>query len=749
MTDADRIADLLLEWEERAAQGTDVPAEGLCPDHPHLTPELARRIHALRATAWLTEGDGDPPPGSPEPSAPPPLGGRYRLDAVIGEGGFGEVWKGYDLELRRAVAVKRPKRSRLGSADSLERFVAEARRVAGLKHPGVVPVFDVGRDGDAAYIVSELVEGGSLADRIATQPPNVRESARLVAEVADTLAYAHRHGFLHRDIKPANVLIDHHGRALVADFGIARSPADRAEPTSFGTLAYMAPEQVEGKPADQRADLYSLGVVLYELLVGRLPHPAADPVGLRREIVSGPPPLIPASAGVPEQLAAACLKCLSRDPAARYQDAEAFAHALRAALGVRPPKRRRLTVAVAALVALLGMTGWAYFARQPGPEPRPTAAERAGAEWVFSIGGKVNDARRVGDLTEPWLVRFAYLHRDHCEDRVTDAGLAALAGCPDLQTLNLGGAKIDGGGLVHLRGATKLTWLSLECTGVTDAGLSHLGGCAELTYLNLLGTPVTDRAVETVLEFDKLEMVVLSSTNVTRKGVERIRSGLPGSRVVWEPPATLAAALALGKLHWDKKLWHEAEAAFSEAIRLDPNNAEAYHRRAGCRVNTKRVADSLPDFDAAVGLDAKNPEVVKNRGIAHLNLLRFDDAVRDLKHALDLGPPDPQPYRKVLSQVYARRAFERDREKKWPEAIADMDEAIGLDATNADYFHKRGGLRYNLRQYDRAVADFTEAIRLDPTQSGYFLHRGYAHEAMGKKAEAAEDYRASRSGKSP
>ena len=91
--------------------------------------------------------------------------------------------------------------------------------------------------------------------------------------------------------------------------------------------------------------------------------------------------------------------------------------------------------------------------------------------------------------------------------------------------------------------------------------------------------------------------------------------------------------------------------------------------------------------------------------------------------------------------MHARRAFERDREKKWPEGIADMDEAIRLDATNADYFHKRGGLRYNLRLYDWAAADFTEAIRLGPTQSGYFLHRGYAHEAMGKKAEAAEDYR--------
>ena len=187
------------------------------------------------------------------------------------------------------------------------------------------------------------------------------------------------------------------------------------------------------------------------------------------------------------------------------------------------------------------------------------------------------------------------------------------------------------------------------------------------------------------------------------------------------------SALSLGRLHWDRKQWHEAEAAFTEAIRFDPNNAEAYHRRAGCRVNTKRVADSLPDFDAAVRLDPKNPEVVKNRGIALLNMLRFDDAVRDLKSAIDLGPTDPQPYRKVLGQVYAQRAVETGKGKKWPEAITDMDEAIKLDPTNADYFDKRGSLRFNLRHFKEAAADFTEAVRLAPTTPDYHLHLEWAN----------------------
>ena len=170
MTDEELLADLLLRWEELHEKGQETSAEELCRDCPHLAPLLAERIHALKVTAWMErpDDDGGTQPDPPTPSAPRTLAGRYRLDEKIAEGGFAEVWKGYDLELRRAVAVKVPKPGRLLST---ERFMAEARRVAGLKHPGVVPVFDVGRDGDSCFIVSEFVEGGSLADRIAKNRP--------------------------------------------------------------------------------------------------------------------------------------------------------------------------------------------------------------------------------------------------------------------------------------------------------------------------------------------------------------------------------------------------------------------------------------------------------------------------------------------------------------------------------------------------------------------------------------------------
>lgn len=604
MTDEEQVGELLLRWEELKAQGRHVTPDDLCRDCPHLAPLLTRRIHALTVTAWMDEPD-DPPDQSHSPDSPlpTPLGGRYRLDQKIAEGGFAEVWRGYDLELRRAVAVKLPKPGHLATGERAERFVAEARRVARLKHPGVVPVFDVGRDGDTCFIVSELVEGGSLADRLATNRPTPQEAVRLVAEVAETLAYAHRQGFVHRDIKPGNILIDHHGRALVADLGIARSPDERESvPTSFGTLAYMSPEQVRGEPVDHRSDIYGLGVVLYELLAGKLPHDAQDPVGLRKQIVAGPVPGLPPEAGVTQGTENICLKCLSRNPTGRYQDAGDLAADLRRAAGPDSPPRPRF-LAVLGVLVLVVITAVLVILRHRHQPP-------------------------IGQPVLP--------------------GTAARGG-DDLQSA----------------------------------------------------------------------------------------------------PGSLDAALALAKLHFKNKEWGQAEAASAEAIRLDPQCAEAYHLRAGSLFNAGKVKESIPDFDRAADLEPQNAEVCKNRGIAYLNLLRFDEAIADLRHALDLDPDHPEPYRKVLGEAYARRAVEHDRVKAWKEAVADMGEAIRFDATNAGYFDRRGSFRYNLGQFKEAVADFGEAIRLDGSQPAFYLHRGFALEAMGRKDEAAADYEKGKAAKKP
>jgi serine/threonine protein kinase len=307
--DEDVLSDLLLQWEEWQEQGQELSPAELCKDHPHLIQELADRIHALKSTTWLdkqVDDDSSSFEYDPTTLEQRTLVGRYRLDKLVAEGGFAYVWLGFDEELQRPVALKMPKPNR---AFSTESFIAEARRVAKLKHPGIVQVHDTGRDGDSCFIVSEFVEGGSLADQLNRNCPTQVQAIRWVIQIAEALEYAHVHGVVHRDIKPANILIDHHNRALLADFGVSAS--------NLGTLSYVSPEQLEGKPTDPRSDVYSLGVVLHEVLTGTIPYSSREPNNLRKEIVSGVQSV--SASELSEELKRICSKALRRDPNDRYQ----------------------------------------------------------------------------------------------------------------------------------------------------------------------------------------------------------------------------------------------------------------------------------------------------------------------------------------------------------------------------------------------------------------------------------------------
>jgi serine/threonine protein kinase len=364
------LADLLLQWEELRERGQDTPATEIAKHHPELIEELAHRIKALKTISWLDKPLDDDPPGecpsgSPSPS-PRTLAGRYRLDELIAEGGFAQVYRAYDTELQRPVAIKIPKPSTL---DSKEAFQAEARRVARLKHDNIVPVHDVGVENDISYIVTEYVDGGSLADRLAKGKPSREEAIRWICDIADALEYAHLNGVIHLDIKPANILIDANGRALLADFGIARSAMKTGDfAPSLGTLRYMSPEQLEGKPADHRSDIYSLGVVLHEVLTGHIPYSSQEPNVLRKEIVQGR-----ADAGnkkLSPALQAICKKALSKSPYQRQASAAQFAAELNRAADCTSWKWRSAAIA-AGVIGLCVAGATLLFNKQP---QRGTAA---------------------------------------------------------------------------------------------------------------------------------------------------------------------------------------------------------------------------------------------------------------------------------------------------------------------------------------------------------------------------------------
>lgn len=365
------LADLLLAWEDAFRAGHDVSAAELAADQPDLIEPLARRIRVLKATSWIDHPE-DPADDEADPPRPGGrmLGDRYRLDERIAVGGFAEVWRGFDTELQRTVAVKIPKASRIAMKEA---FLAEARRVARLRHPSITSVHDVGVDGDECFIVSEFMDGGSLADRLARGPIDRADAIRWVGQIADALDFAHRHGVTHRDVKPANILLNHHGDAMLGDFGIAQSATTSgAFAPSIGTLRYMAPEQLEGRPIGPSADVYGLGILLHEALTGSTPHSGDTPPAIRSEVVGDRE--LPLAASLPPPLAAICRRAIDRDPARRQPTAAAFAAELRnVACATTPPAFPRLRAVLVAASILASAAGLTLAARRPTPVPaRPT-----------------------------------------------------------------------------------------------------------------------------------------------------------------------------------------------------------------------------------------------------------------------------------------------------------------------------------------------------------------------------------------
>jgi eukaryotic-like serine/threonine-protein kinase len=265
------------------------------------------------------------------------LGGRYRLMELIGQGGMARIYRAHDNQLDRDVAVKllRPEYGR--DPDFGSRFRQEAQAAASLNHPNVVSVYDYGQDEAGPFIVMELVDGEDLAaivKRSGALPP--RQAARIIAEAARALHAAHARGIVHRDVKPGNIMIDREGRVKVTDFGIARAIAEAQMTlpgTTLGSVHYFSPEQARGDQATASSDIYSLGIVLYELLTGHRPWEADSAAAVAMARLAGPPPDPSAiRSGIPSDLVAIDRKAMATEPADRWSSASSMAAALEAFL---------------------------------------------------------------------------------------------------------------------------------------------------------------------------------------------------------------------------------------------------------------------------------------------------------------------------------------------------------------------------------------------------------------------------------
>lgn len=284
------------------------------------------------------------------------LAGRYRVGELLGRGGMAKVYHGYDLTLGREVAIKLLDPDLARDTAFRTRFRMEAQAASRMSHPSIVRVYDAGdpSTGSGAdaneppYIIMELVKGTLLKDIIAQGPVPVDEAVKYIDGILEALDYSHRAGVVHRDIKPGNVMVTEKGTVKVMDFGIARAVSDSsstvAETTQIlGTAAYFSPEQAKGEPVDARADLYSTGIVLYELLTGRQPFRGESPVAVAYQHVSETPiPPTEVNEDAPGALDPIVLRALAKDPYQRFPDAASFRSALDSAVTGKAPSRKEL-----------------------------------------------------------------------------------------------------------------------------------------------------------------------------------------------------------------------------------------------------------------------------------------------------------------------------------------------------------------------------------------------------------------------
>jgi predicted Ser/Thr protein kinase len=406
--------ELILRWEELRDSGQAPSAEELCADCPELLPRLRERVEALKAmNAVLTDGETGSFAIGPATTVPRTSGEMaadgllaqgikgYEIIRQLGRGGMGVVFLARQMALKRLVALKMLLAGPYAAPAERARFEAEVEAIARLQHSNLVQVYEVGEQDGRAYFSMEYVDGGSLQDKLKSRPQPARQAAQMVEILARAMRAAHQHGIIHRDLKPANILLTADGTPKISDFGLAKRLDVAGGPTLtehiLGTPGYMAPEQAMGhsKQVGPGTDIYALGAILYEMLTGRPPFTGTNTMKVMRQAVEEEPvPPRRLESTVPADLETICLKCLQKQPALRYDSAQALADDLNRFLKHEPilarpvGSLRRLAkwarrrpaaaalVAVSCLALLAALSGGIWFTQALSSELKKTKQAR-------------------------------------------------------------------------------------------------------------------------------------------------------------------------------------------------------------------------------------------------------------------------------------------------------------------------------------------------------------------------------------
>ncbi len=650
--------------------------------------------------------------------------GPYEIRGSLGSGGMGEVYRAADPRLGREVAIKILSADTASDPDSIRRFEREARAVASLSHPHIVPLFDVGEAAGLRYVVTELVEGETLRSVLLSGPLPAPEAARIASEVAEGLAAAHEKGLVHRDIKPENIILARNGAARILDFGLvrrieraslARAPEDAPTegPASTeigmiaGTVGYMSPEQVRGKPPDGRSDIFSLGAVLYEMATGRRAFRADSRIETLNAILKEEPDAGAIDhAGLPAEMDRILRRCLEKKPENRYHSAADLAHDLRAAAAMgasvsrssRPPAgrrlpRRKLVVAAALAVILLGIGAVLL------PRLRPFGATRL--------------PRTLAVLPFRGIGQDASL--EHFGLGLADSLIGRLATLSDLT----------------VRPTSAVARYETQPAEALEVG-RRLGVDAVLegTFQKLEGTTrvsvqMTDLSRGAILWSERIDLpegkLFELQDAISRRLVERLRLELDpgGKRALRQsqaiPDGTMEKYLGVrARLHEialsDLTTKQEILRALDEILREAPDFARALATRAYARawMNFFFPAPSgyegvLADARRAIELD---PELAEPHvGLASVywsSSGKWDvvAAVRELKQAISLAP-NLEIARLDLMRIYQHYGW-------IPESQAQLDEARRVNPSSPDVVLQQAILKSRAGDHRAALSIFEQ-----------------------------------------
>jgi TolB-like protein len=706
---------------------------------------------------------------------------------------MGEVYRAEDTRLGRAVALKFVSGAHAGDASHRDRLLREARAASSLTSPNIAAIYDLGEHEGSVFLVMELVEGESLAARIARGPVPVGEAVGIALQVAEALEDAHGRHVVHRDIKSANIMLDGRGRVKVLDFGLAkilpgaddaadqRTLLETRQGTVLGTLAYMAPEQALGRPVDHRADLFALGVVIYEMVGGRLPFAGQSATGVLDQLLHhDPAPLAGPASGVPPRLDEIVRRAMAKSPEARYPSAGA----LRADL-----EALRRDLAPVSGVQRAGTSGWGSAADlDRGGRPAPVASG-SGAAGVTPAGrGGATSGRSVavmtfanitGEPADEWIglgvaetvssdltaVRgLSVIGRTQVFEAIREIGRGATL-APDERLAITVGRQVGAGWVVvggyqRLGPMLRITAQVVDVTTGTlvrtvkvDGRVDQIFELQDRIVLELgrgLDLPLADSAIadiarqetRSVEAYETYARALVQLRLATPEALDEA-TGLFEKAIALDEEygkawAGLGLALRLkGQFAGQRELVFRAVEALRRAVWLAPKLSEAHHELGLAYLATGHVEEAIEAIRTSLRLDPSNAAAHSALGRAHwLGRGELDEGVAELEHAAALNPNGGYAHLQLAllyalvgdaprGEAAARRAIElQDRAQSGSEGLRVVGARLRL-----------GYALYRQGRYDEAIAEYQADVR-SLTASGHLLRERGLIEGHQKLAAA-------------